>query len=154
SEDLFTNLMDQADQDTEEKQAKKDKKNKKQQDNQKNERNKKDEDNTGNQDEAQSEAPEGKSLSLEATAYTASCEGCSGVTKTGVDLEANPDEKVIAVDPDVIPLKSEVYVEGYGYVTAEDTGSDIKGDRVDVFIPSEEDAMDWGRQTVEVTIVD
>lgn len=107
-----------------------------------------------NNDADQSEAPEGETLSLESTAYTASCDGCSGVTATGVDLNANPGEKVIAVDPDVIPLGSKVYVEGYGYATADDTGGDIKGDRIDLFIPSEDEALDYGRQSVDVTIVE
>ncbi|GAE45476.1 cell wall-binding protein [Mesobacillus boroniphilus JCM 21738] len=61
-------------------------------------------------------------ITVEATAYTANCTGCSGITKTGVDLKANPNAKVIAVDPTVIPLGSKVYVEGYGYATAEDIG--------------------------------
>lgn len=97
---------------------------------------------------------EGETVSVEATAYTASCEGCTGVTATGVDLDANPDEKVIAVDPNVIPLGSEVYVEGYGYATAEDTGGDTKGDRIDLFVPSEDEAFDYGRQSADVTIMD
>lgn len=107
-----------------------------------------------NNNSNQSESPEGETVSAEATAYTASCEGCSGVTATGVDLDANPDEKVIAVDPDVIPLGSKVYVEGYGYATADDTGGDIKGDRIDLFVPSKDEALDFGRQSVDVTIVD
>lgn len=45
-----------------------------------------------------------KTITVTATAYTASSEGCSGITKTGVDLKANPDAKVIEVDPNVIPL--------------------------------------------------
>lgn len=77
-----------------------------------------------------------KELTVEATAYTAECEGCSGTTATGVNLKENPDAKVIAADPDVIPLGSKVYVEGYGYATAEDTGGAIQGNRIDVFIPS------------------
>ncbi|KAB2334497.1 LysM peptidoglycan-binding domain-containing protein [Cytobacillus depressus] len=94
-----------------------------------------------------------KSLSVTATAYTAYCEGCSGITKTGVDLRANPDQKVIAVDPEVIPLGSKVFVEGYGYATAEDIGSAIKGNKIDLFIPTTEAALQWGRQQVNVTIV-
>ena len=98
--------------------------------------------------------PAGKEITVEATAYTAECEGCIGITKTGVDLNANPDAKVIAVDPSVIPLGSKVYVEGYGYATAEDTGGAIKGNRIDVFVPEQNDALQWGRKQVKVTIID
>jgi 3D (Asp-Asp-Asp) domain-containing protein/LysM repeat protein len=93
-------------------------------------------------------------ITVEATAYTASCEGCSGITKTGVDLKANPDAKVIAVDPSVIPLGTKVYVEGYGYATAEDIGGAIKGNRIDVFVPTQSGALQWGRKSVKVTILD
>lgn len=93
-------------------------------------------------------------ITVEATAYTANCTGCSGITKTGVDLKANPNAKVIAVDPTVIPLGSKVYVEGYGYATAEDIGGAIKGNRIDVFIPTQNEAIQWGRKQVKVTILD
>jgi 3D (Asp-Asp-Asp) domain-containing protein/LysM repeat protein len=93
-------------------------------------------------------------VTVQATAYTANCEGCSGVTKTGLDLNANPEAKVIAVDPDVIPLGTRVYVEGYGYATAQDTGGAIQGKRIDVFIPEKEEAVDWGVRSVKVTILD
>jgi 3D (Asp-Asp-Asp) domain-containing protein len=92
-------------------------------------------------------------LTVTATAYTASCEGCSGITATGVNILDNPDEKVIAVDPSVIPLGSKVYVEGYGYATAADTGGAIKGNKIDVFIPEHEDAINWGVKKVEVTVL-
>ncbi|PAE25985.1 3D domain-containing protein [Bacillus sp. 7894-2] len=95
----------------------------------------------------------GKVLTVTATAYTASCEGCIGITKTGVNLIDNPDKKVIAVDPDVIPLGSKVFVEGYGYATAEDIGGGINGHEIDVFIPGEQDALQWGRKDVKVTIL-
>ena len=101
-----------------------------------------------------SKEPTGKEITVDATAYTAECEGCSGITKTGVDLKNNPDKKVIAVDPSVIPLGSEVYVEGYGYATAEDIGGGIKGNEIDVFIPVHGDALEWGRKQVKVTIID
>lgn len=98
--------------------------------------------------------PAGKEITVEATAYTAECAGCIGITKTGVDLKANPNAKVIAVDPSIIPLGSQVYVEGYGYATAEDTGGAIKGNRIDVFVPEHNDALQWGRKQVKVTIID
>jgi 3D (Asp-Asp-Asp) domain-containing protein/LysM repeat protein len=94
-----------------------------------------------------------KEITVKATAYTASCEGCSGTTATGVDLNANPDAKVIAVDPSVIPLGSKVYVEGYGVATAADTGGAIKGNRIDVFIPSKQDAINWGKKHIKIKIL-
>src|SRR5690625_1047455 len=97
---------------------------------------------------------EGQTFSVTATAYTANCDGCSGVTSTGVDLNSNPDAKVIAVDPSVIPLGSEVYVEGYGYATAADVGGAINGNKIDVHVPTKDEAYSWGVRTVDVTIVD
>ncbi len=91
-------------------------------------------------------------ITVTATAYTADCEGGSGVTYTGVDLKANPNAKVIAVDPSVIPLGTEVYVEGYGHAVAADIGGAIEGNKIDVFIPSQDEAESWGVQTVDVTI--
>ncbi|WP_121663202.1 3D domain-containing protein [Metabacillus litoralis] len=104
--------------------------------------------------ETESNKEYSKELTVTATAYTANCEGCSGTTKMGIDLHANPDKKVIAVDPDVIPLGSTVEVEGYGTAIAADTGGAIKGNKIDVFIPSESDALQWGKQQVEVKIIE
>ncbi|MFP7737613.1 LysM peptidoglycan-binding domain-containing protein [Priestia aryabhattai] len=100
-----------------------------------------------------SQQASGKSMTVEATAYTANCAGCSGTTATGVDLKANPNQKVIAVDPSVIPLGSKVYVEGYGEAVAADTGGAIKGSRIDVFVPSESDAQQFGRKSVKITVM-
>ncbi|MEK4523749.1 LysM peptidoglycan-binding domain-containing protein [Psychrobacillus sp. FSL W7-1457] len=95
-----------------------------------------------------------KELTVTATAYTASCEGCSGITSTGIDLNANPNQKVVAVDPTVIPLGSKVWVEGYGEAIAGDIGGAIKGNKIDVYMPSYDDAINWGRQSVTVKILD
>lgn len=95
-----------------------------------------------------------KELTVTSTAYTASCEGCSGVTATGIDLRANPNQKVISVDPSVIPLGSRVWVEGYGEAIAGDTGGSIKGNKIDIFMPEKQDAINWGRKTVKVKILD
>lgn len=93
-----------------------------------------------------------KSFLVTSTAYTADCAGCSGVTTTGIDLKKNPDAKVIAVDPSVIPLGSLVHVEGYGYAIAGDTGGAIQGNKIDVFYSSKSKALNWGVRTVKVTI--
>jgi uncharacterized protein YabE (DUF348 family) len=91
---------------------------------------------------------------VSSTAYTAYCNGCSGTTSTGIDLRANPDMKVIAVDPSVIPLGTKVYVEGYGYAVAGDIGSAIKGHKIDVFFPTKSEAYRWGRKTVKIKILE
>ncbi|MBU6081810.1 MULTISPECIES: LysM peptidoglycan-binding and 3D domain-containing protein [Allobacillus] len=102
----------------------------------------------------QSSQKEGRTLTVEATAYTADCAGCSGVTATGIDLNNSPNKKVIAVDPNVIPLGSRVYVEGYGEAIAGDTGGAINGNIIDLHVPTKAEAYQWGRRTVEVTILD
>jgi uncharacterized protein YabE (DUF348 family) len=95
----------------------------------------------------------GKEIYVTSTAYTASCSGCSGTTATGINLHANPNAKVVAVDPSVIPLGTKVYVEGYGYAVAADTGGAIKGNKIDVFFPSKQSAYQWGRRTVKITVL-
>lgn len=94
-----------------------------------------------------------RTVNVEATAYTAFCDGCSGITSTGIDLRANPNKKVIAVDPTIIPLGSTVRVPGYGVAVAGDIGGDINGHRIDVFIPGESDAMQFGRREIQVEIL-
>lgn len=95
-----------------------------------------------------------RTINVTATAYTAFCAGCSGVTATGIDLRKNPNLKVIAVDPNVIPLGSKVFVEGYGYAIAGDTGGAIKGHKIDLFIPNEKTAFNYGRKhNISVQII-
>jgi len=95
----------------------------------------------------------GKTMTVSATAYTAYCAGCSGTTATGIDLRSNPNQKVIAVDPSVIPLGSKVWVEGYGEAIAGDTGGAIKGNKIDLFIPSQGAALEFGRKDVTIKIL-
>jgi 3D (Asp-Asp-Asp) domain-containing protein/sulfur carrier protein ThiS len=95
----------------------------------------------------------GEEIYVTATAYTGDCSGCSGYTATGINLRDNPNMKLIAVDPSVIPLGSKVYVEGYGYALAGDTGGGIKGNRIDVFFNSNSSACQWGVKRLKVQIV-
>ncbi len=80
-------------------------------------------------------------LSVRATAYC-----LRGRTATGT--RAGPG--AIAVDPRVIPLGSRVYVPGYGWGRAVDTGRLIRGRRVDVWLPSRGGCMRWGVRKVRV----
>ncbi|MFS0690774.1 ubiquitin-like domain-containing protein [Sporosarcina sp. 179-K 8C2 HS] len=96
----------------------------------------------------------GNEFYVTATAYTAHCNGCTGKTATGIDLRANPNLKVIAVDPSVIPLGSKVWVEGYGYAIAGDTGGAIKGKKIDLHVPTKAAAYNFGRRTVKIKVID
>lgn len=87
-----------------------------------------------------------KCLTVSATAYTHT----GNRTATGTVARVG----VIAVDPKVIPLGTRVYVEGYGYATAEDTGGAIKGNRIDVFLNSNSECINWGRRNVKIYILD
>ena len=104
--------------------------------------------------EAEKKAKESqyKTFSVTSTAYTANCTGCSGRTKTGFNLRANPNAKIIAVDPRVIPLGSKVWVEGYGTAIAADIGGAIKGNKIDVFMPTTKKAYAWGRKKVTIKV--
>lgn len=68
--------------------------------------------------------------------------------------------RTIAVDPEIIPLNSEVYVsceswpEVNGWYIAEDTGGAIQGHIIDLYMESRNEAITWGRRHVEVTILE
>lgn len=82
------------------------------------------------------------------TAYGSDCIGCSGITASGTVPEKG---RTIAVDPDVIPLGSEVMIDGQVYI-AEDTGGAIKGNKLDLFVGTEADSVQYGIQQHEVYI--
>lgn len=96
----------------------------------------------------------GSWTTFESTAYTANCAGCSGTTATGVNLHADPNARVVAVDPNVIPLGSKVEIKGLGTFTAADTGGAITGRKIDIFMQSRNDALSWGRRNVQVRIIE
>lgn len=72
-----------------------------------------------------------------------------GITKSGTKVE---EGRTIAVDPKVIPLGSEVIVDGNKYI-AEDTGRLIKGNRIDIYISEHSRALELGRVNKEVYLV-
>ena len=93
-----------------------------------------------------------KELYVSATAYSHESSK-TGLTATGYNIKANPNTKLIAVDPSVIPLGTKVWVEGYGEAVAGDTGGAIKGHKIDVLMPSSAQAISWGRKTVKIVIL-
>lgn len=101
-------------------------------------------------------------ITFEATAYTALCDtGCTGVTATGYDVRNtsySPNGyRVIAVDPSVIPLGALVMVklsDGSTFkARAMDVGGAIKGNRIDLLVGSKSEAFSFGRQSVELRII-
>lgn len=91
-----------------------------------------------------------KTLTMESTAYYG-----HGITASGLKPVRNPDGiSTIAVDTDVIPLGTKVYVSGYGLAIAADTGGAIKGNIIDVYLNTHEECISWGRRQVTVQILE
>lgn len=98
---------------------------------------------------------------FEATFYTAYCPtGCTGVTATGIDVSNtiyHEGRRIIAADPNVIPLGSIVKVtlsDGQSFeAIVADTGGAIKGRKIDILVASREEAKRYGRQTAKIEII-
>ncbi|MHB1126072.1 MAG: ubiquitin-like domain-containing protein [Bacillota bacterium] len=86
-----------------------------------------------------------RAIEVLATAYTYT----GNKTATGIQ----PRVGIVAVDRNVIPLGTKLYVEGYGFARAMDVGSGIKGNHIDVFLESEQEARRWGRKNTKVYVL-
>ncbi|MHB0913822.1 MAG: 3D domain-containing protein [Armatimonadota bacterium] len=93
-------------------------------------------------------------LTMSASAYDPGPRSCGkyadGYTANGM----RATKGVVAVDPRVIPLGTKLYVEGYGYCIAADTGGAIKGLRIDLCYDTYREAIRFGRKKVQVYILD
>lgn len=87
-----------------------------------------------------------QALDMVATAYTAECLGCTGFTASGY----RAGHGIVAVDPHIIPLGTRLYIPGYGFAIAGDTGGAIVGNRIDLGFDSLGDALGFGRRAVKV----
>lgn len=86
---------------------------------------------------------------MEATAYTGGT-----ITASGFKPVRDPNGiSTIAVDPNVIPLGSKVFIPGYGYAIAADTGGVIKGNIIDLYLNSLEECKAWGRRNVTLHLI-
>jgi len=91
----------------------------------------------------------GAAIHVLATAYTASCYGCSGITASGV----RAGHGVIAVDPSVIPLGTHLFIPGYGRAVAGDTGGAIVGHRIDLGFDGSHEALGFGSRMMTIYVV-
>ena len=96
------------------------------------------------QEYQKSEPPEPEPMTFTATAYTWT--GYRTATGTW------PSRGTVAVDPLVIPLGTELHIEEYGSAVAADTGGAIQGQKIDLYMDSEHECLQWGRRKVEVQI--
>lgn len=87
----------------------------------------------------------GASYTMVATAYAAP----GGRTAMGLPAK----QGVVAVDPSIIPLGTHLYIDGYGYAIAADTGGAIQGNRIDLCFNSESEAIAFGRRGITVHVV-
>jgi 3D (Asp-Asp-Asp) domain-containing protein len=87
-----------------------------------------------------------------ATGYSANDpeQGTNNITATGKEIKKG----MIAVDPKIIPLGTEVEIKDMGLFIAEDTGGWIKGNRIDIYFDTKEQAEQFGRKVIWVRILD
>lgn len=89
---------------------------------------------------------------VRATAYTQTDPGCDGITATGTNVRRG----TVAVDPRYIPYGTRMFIMAasgsyvYGIAVAEDCGGDIKGDRMDLYLPTYEECREFGRRVCTV----
>ncbi|KAI7257094.1 hypothetical protein KC345_g10862 [Hortaea werneckii] len=103
------------------------------------------------------------SLKVTATGYTAGYESTGktakhpqyGITYSGVKVRRDKNAvSTIAADPKVLPLGSILYIPGYGYAVVADTGSAIKGRKIDLYFSTTKQVYkEWGKKTVVVQLI-
>ncbi|AOR24557.1 3D domain-containing protein [Clostridium taeniosporum] len=83
------------------------------------------------------------------TAYSS-----GGMTSSGIPCVRNPQGiSTISVDPSIFPYGSILYIEGYGYAVAADSGPAIKGNKIDLYFNSEEECNQWGVKDVKIILL-
>jgi 3D (Asp-Asp-Asp) domain-containing protein len=97
--------------------------------------------------------PQTETMLVEATAYCSCVKCCGksdGITASGVKAV---EGITIAADIRKLPMGTKVYIEGLGERIVQDTGSAIKGNRIDIYFDSHEQALKWGRQQIEIEVL-
>ena len=99
----------------------------------------------------------GSGCPVDSRGYSVCTGKATGRTATGAVARGGDGTKqnpyIIAVDPKVIPLYSNVYIEGYGYAVALDTGGAIKGNKIDILFSTHSSALRFGRRNLKVYLL-
>lgn len=92
-----------------------------------------------------------KTVSVKSTSitYVATAYALRGKMANGQGVH----QGAIAADPRILPLGTVVYIEGMGTFTVKDTGGAIKGNRIDIWMPSHSQAIKFGRRTVRLRVL-
>ena len=90
---------------------------------------------------------------MRASAYVPFSEGSEGGRWTKTERDGRASHGV-AVDPRVIPLGTRLWIPGYGHAQADDIGSAIKGNRIDLRMQERSNMRDWGVRRVVVYVVE
>jgi len=99
--------------------------------------------------------PSDKIITVKATAYCPIKGVTNTYTASGARAVRNPNGiSTIATDPNVIPMGTKLYVEGYGYAIAADKGSGVKGKFIDLYFNTLREALDFGVKYLKVQILD
>ncbi|WP_051236725.1 3D domain-containing protein [Paenibacillus pinihumi] len=102
-----------------------------------------------------------ETVEVVATGYTAGVESTGkkpghpqyGITYSGVKVRRDY-VSTIAADPKVFPIGSILYIPGYGYGVVADTGSAIKGHKIDLYFETIKQVYrEWGKRSVEVLVI-
>ncbi len=105
-----------------------------------------------------------EAISVIATGYTAGVESTGktpehpsyGITYSGVKVHRDADAvSTVAADPKIFPIGTLLYIPDYGYGIVADTGSAIKGNKIDLYYNSVDEVYnEWGKKEVEVYVIE
>lgn len=98
-----------------------------------------------------------QSFTADVSAYTAGYESCGKLPSHpayGITANGNKVRKgIIAADTNVLPFGTKVYIEDLGIFVVDDTGSAIKGNRIDIYMDNLDEAVKFGRQERKLIVL-
>jgi len=93
-------------------------------------------------------------MTMNTSAYTPYCVGCSGITASGINVKNNQTYKgyKIIAAPRQFAIGTKMYIPGFGHAIVQDRGGAIVGNKLDLLVKTKSQAYSWGRKNVTVTI--